>query len=123
MRANIKRKVYDTESSKLLNSKSVGEFGDTCGYEEKVYQTNRGLYFNYGVGGPDSPYPKETIKPITQEEAGAGENESGTVKKSRAKKAVQDKKGKEPKAKTPRKPSTKKAAKDEAAEQAEEQKE
>ena len=117
MRANIKRKVYDTESSKLINSKAVGEFGDTKGYEEKVYQTNRGLYFIYGIGGTDSPYPEETIKPITQEEADAWGNESAgdkkpiAEKKGRAKKSVQGKQSKEPKAKTSRKPATKKATK------------
>jgi len=68
MRATVKGKTYDTETAELLESKVEGEYGDTRGYEEKVYRTKTGLYFIHGVGGADSPYPKETIKPLTQEE-------------------------------------------------------
>jgi len=111
MRANIKRKVYDTETSKLLQSKSEGEFGDARGYEEKLYLTGRGLYFIYGIGGADSPYPKERIKPLSKEEANAwGDAKSANKnanagKKDKAKKSAQNK---ALKAKAPDKSATKK---------------
>jgi hypothetical protein len=61
MRKIIKRRIYDTDTAKQIACRYVGEFGETQGYEERLYFTNRGLYFIYGVGGADSPYPNETI--------------------------------------------------------------
>ena len=113
MRKSINGKIYDTETGHLFDSKSVGEFGDTRGYEEKLYATKTGLYFIYGIGGADSPYPKGTIKPLTNDEAdewrGISASSSTEEKKGRAKKSVQTK---EPKAKTPRKSANKKSTKD-----------
>ena len=113
MRKNIQGKIYDTETGHLFDSKSVGEFGDTSGYEEKLYATKRGLYFIYGIGGADSPYPKGEIKPLTKEQAdewrGISTADKGSSeKKSRSKKPAQSK---EPKAKTPKKSVEKKPVK------------
>ena len=73
MKVEIKRRRYDTDTSKQLAFRYVGEFGDAAGYEERLYLTNRGLYFIYGIGGADSPYRNEKIKPLTKEEADAWE--------------------------------------------------
>jgi len=113
MKKRINGKTYDTETAHLFDSKSVGEFGDTHGYEEKFYSTRTGLYFIYGVGGADSPYPKEDITPMTKEESdewrGISTADKGSSeKKSRSKKPAQSK---EPKAKTPKKSVEKKPVK------------
>ena len=47
----------------------MGAFGDPAGYEESLYQTKKGLYFIHGIGGETSPYPQETLRPITEQEA------------------------------------------------------
>jgi len=117
MKKIISRRIYDTETSKQLAFKYVGEFGETNGYEERLYLTNRGLYFIYGVGGPDSPYPQETIKPIEKEQAEAWETELPKEKEvieekaGKAKKPAKKAKDKDTKAKKSRKPPVKKAAK------------
>ena len=115
MKVEIKRRRYDTDTSKQLAFKHVGAFGDATGYEERLYLTNRGLYFIYGIGGTDSPYPQEKIKPITKEEADAWEaankpaaEEVAEKKGGKAKKSA---KTEAPKVKKPRKPAAKKAAK------------
>ena len=115
MKVIIQRRRYDTDTAKQLAFKHVGEFGDAAGYEERLYLTNRGLYFIYGVGGADSPYPEEKIKPITKEEADAWEAANkpaaGEVVEKKGGKAKKSAKAAEPKVKKPRKPAAKKAAK------------
>ena len=121
MKKIINRRIYDTETSEQLAFKYVGEFGEANGYEERLYLTNRGLYFIYGVGGPDSPYPQETIKPIEKEQAEAWETELPKEKDAeqeviaekpgKAKKPAKKAKEKDTKAKKSRKPPVKKAAK------------
>ena len=101
MKKSIKRKMYDTETAKQLNFKHVGEFGEAHGYEERLYITKTNLYFIYGVGGPESPYPQETIKPITKEEADAWETDASADKK--ADKPKKSGKGNDKKTKTPAK--------------------
>lgn len=64
-----KRRTYDTEKSTEVAKRAIGEFGDSAGYEEILYQTKQGLYFVVGLGGADSPYPSEDIKPLTKSEA------------------------------------------------------
>ena len=86
MKKNIKRRIYDTDTAKQLAFKYVGEFGDTHGYEERLYITKRNLYFIYGTGGPDSPYPQPIIKPLTKEHAEAWEKETSGDKKISAEK-------------------------------------
>ncbi|MCL2099128.1 MAG: hypothetical protein FWH24_01655 [Oscillospiraceae bacterium] len=80
MKKVIKRKIYDTDTAKQLAFKYVGEFGEACGYEERLYITKRGLYFIFGCGGSDSPYSEPTIKPITKEHADEWETETNEDK-------------------------------------------
>ncbi len=63
-----KRHVYDTAKAEVVGNRCFGEFGDPAGYEETLYKTKGGLYFIDGVGGPDSPYPQEDIRPLTKAE-------------------------------------------------------
>lgn len=68
-----KRRTFDTDKSTELARRSFGQFGDPAGYEETLYQTKQGLYFVVGVGGPDSPYPAQDLKPVAKGEADAFE--------------------------------------------------
>jgi len=116
MKKIIKRKIYDTDTSKQLAFKNIGEFGEPNGYEERLYITKRGLYFIFGQGGPESPYPEPDIKAAAKEDADkwgyeTTEDKKTTEKKTRKpKNAVEAKK--DTKAKKPRKPAAKKPAKD-----------
>ena len=80
MKKIISRRTYDTDESKQLAFKYVGHFGESHGYEEHLYVTKKGFYFIFGVGGPDSPYPEATIKPITKEHADEWEHETAEDK-------------------------------------------
>lgn len=62
-------KIYDTDASTVVKSKTVGTFGDPTGYEETLYQTEGGLYFLYVNGGEESIYPKEDIKRMSKANA------------------------------------------------------
>ena len=55
----------------LIKKYSVGEFGDSNGYEESLYEMPDGKLFLYVNGGEDSPYKKENIKSISKEKAEA----------------------------------------------------
>lgn len=61
MQKIICNKVYDTEQSTLIKKVTFGYFGDPCGYEESLYQTESGNYFLYTNGGEKSKYTKENI--------------------------------------------------------------
>ncbi|MBQ7039249.1 MAG: hypothetical protein IJN39_01645 [Clostridia bacterium] len=61
MKKTINKKVYNTDTAKEIDRIAFGTFGDPAGYEEVVYETKRGDRFLYGIGGPDSKYPIETI--------------------------------------------------------------
>ena len=111
MRKIIKRRIYDTETSKQLAFRYAGEYGDAGGYEERLYLTKNGLYFVYGVGGPDSPYPQETIKAIEKKEADEWETcEKKEEKAEKAKKPAKRAKGKDNKVKKARQPKAEKPA-------------
>ena len=71
MKKIICKREYDTELATLLKKYTVGEFGDTDGYEESLYQMPDGKLFLYVNGGEDSVYPKENIKSISKEKAEA----------------------------------------------------
>ena len=73
MKKIIKGKTYNTDTAAKLAHRTFGTFGDPTGYEETLYQTKKGLYFVYGIGGVESPYPQETIRALTDEEAMAFE--------------------------------------------------
>lgn len=64
-----RKREFDTDKATEVGRKAHGSFGDPAGYEEVLYQMPSRLYFIYGVGGPDSCYPKPTITPVTK---GAG---------------------------------------------------
>jgi len=69
MKKTICKREYDTETAKLLGVMTKGAFGDTDGYEERLYSTPDGYYFVYGIGGADSPYPAENIKRMSRDAA------------------------------------------------------
>ena len=62
----ICKKEYNTETASIVKKITVGYFGDPAGYEEILFQTPEGLYFVYGHGGEDSPYPEETISRLAK---------------------------------------------------------
>ncbi|HBF44041.1 MAG TPA: hypothetical protein DDY82_05580 [Clostridiales bacterium] len=66
MQKTIGKVLYDTENAKEIKRVSHSYFGDPAGYEEVLYQTEKGHYFIYGVGGAESKYPAETIKTISK---------------------------------------------------------
>ena len=107
MKKIIQGRIYDTNTAKQLAFKYIGEFGETHGYEERLYITKSKMYFIYGTGGPDSPYPKPTIKPLTEEHALAWEKETSGDKVLIEEKS--DKPKKSVKTKKPAKPSAKKS--------------
>ncbi len=69
MKKLIGKAVYDTETATLIKKLTFGYYGDPAGYEETLYQTEKGLYFIYGFGGEASVYPKETIVRLNKEKA------------------------------------------------------
>lgn len=71
MQKTICKVVYDTETSTLVKKVTVGNFGDSTGYEESLYQTPKGNFFVYVNGGIDSPYAKEDIIRLSKDKAKA----------------------------------------------------
>lgn len=65
----IGKVTYDTNSSVIVKKNTFGNYGDTDGYEETLYVTEKGNYFLYCYGGSDSPYPEEKIKTLSKENA------------------------------------------------------
>ena len=65
MKKVINRKTYNTETSKLIDKKTYGYFGDPAGYEESLYETRTGNFFLCGIGGIDSKYAEETVVPLS----------------------------------------------------------
>ena len=51
MKKIICKKEYDTETATLIHKFTSGALGDPAGYEERLYQTEGGLYFLYVAGG------------------------------------------------------------------------
>lgn len=69
MKKIICKREYDTETATLIKKVTVGAFGDPAGYEESLYQNEKGLYFLYVNGGETSPYKTENIKSISKVKA------------------------------------------------------
>lgn len=69
MKRIICKKEYNTETSECLGGFTHGCYGDPDGFEERLYRTADGYYFLYGLGGEDSPYPRETIKRMSKDAA------------------------------------------------------
>ena len=66
MKKIICKKLYDTETASIIKKCVFGYFGDPAGYEEILFQTPEGLYFVYGHGGENSPYPAEDLQRIAK---------------------------------------------------------
>ena len=71
MQKKLCKVVYDTETATVVRKFTYGNFGDSNGYEETLYQTPGGLYFVYVNGGENSPYTKEDITRLSKEKAEA----------------------------------------------------
>jgi hypothetical protein len=69
MKKTIKKVVLDTDKASEVGYSYSGEFGHSNGFEERLYTTEKGEYFIYGVGGTDSPYNEPAIYFLTKEEA------------------------------------------------------
>lgn len=79
MKKIINKKLYDTETAKMIASWSNGlGKSDFRGYEENLFLKKTGEFFLYGEGGGLSPYAErrgdgwgygEKITPLTEEEA------------------------------------------------------
>ncbi|MGN1117007.1 MAG: hypothetical protein ACI4RU_00195 [Acutalibacteraceae bacterium] len=69
MKKIICKAEYDTEKATLIKKVTYGDFGKSDGYEEALYQTDKGAYFLYVNGGADSKYPKEDIKRMSKDKA------------------------------------------------------
>lgn len=69
MKKIICKVEYDTENAELLGKFASGFFGDSEGYEERLYVTPSGKYFLYVNGGEDSIYPKENITRLSAAKA------------------------------------------------------
>lgn len=67
----IRKRLYSTEKATLVAKNYVGSWGDPSGYEERLYQTEDGFFFLYGIGGCDSIYPSEKITPVSKVNAEA----------------------------------------------------
>lgn len=65
----IGKVTYDTEASSIVKKITSGCFGDTEGYEETLYVTEKGNYFIYTNGGENSIYPTENIKRMSKKAA------------------------------------------------------
>lgn len=60
--------VYDTKQASIDKQFTFGKPGDPNGYEETLYITDKGDYFIYTNGGPQSKYTRENIIPISREQ-------------------------------------------------------
>ena len=69
MKKIICKKEYDTETATLVKKHTFGAFGDTDGYEESLYVTPDGSYFEYVNGGAESKHPAENIKRLSKKAA------------------------------------------------------
>lgn len=69
MKKIICKVEYDTESSKIVEKRTYGSFGDADGYEETLYITDSGKYFLYVNGGEESIHPEENIKRMSAQKA------------------------------------------------------
>lgn len=71
MKKTINKKVYNTDTATVVKTVTYSYFGDPAGYEETLYQTKKGDFFIYGVGGAESKYAEPTIIAVTADEAAA----------------------------------------------------
>ena len=102
MNIKIDRKIYNTETAQLVAETAQGAYGDSMGFEEKLYKRGPGDYFLYGHGGEQSPYPQPGLFVLALEDAKSWMNRvtgeeftnqelgivKGSTKKAAAKKAA-----------------------------------
>lgn len=69
MQRTIRGRVYDTDTADCIATRFSGCYGDPAGYEERLYRTDDGYFFLYGVGGSSSPYTDETIRAVSKSRA------------------------------------------------------
>lgn len=69
MQKVICKKLYDTETAIIVKKTTYSYFGDPCGYEETLYQTQDGFFFLYVNGGAESKHPKEDITRMSKQKA------------------------------------------------------
>jgi hypothetical protein len=69
MQKVICKKLYDTEASIIVKKTTYSYFGDPCGYEETLYQTQDGFFFLYVNGGAESKHPVEGITRMSKQKA------------------------------------------------------
>ncbi len=69
MKKIICKREYDTDNATLVKKYTYGNFGDAEGYEESLYQTEKGLYFLYVNGGEASLHKEENIKSVSKAKA------------------------------------------------------
>lgn len=89
MKKIINGRLYDTDKAELLTIWNNGfPYSDLSFVEESLYRTNKGKYFLYCEGGPNSEYFEwdegkqrkgETIRLLTSEEARAWGEKHMTV--------------------------------------------
>ena len=66
MKKIICKKEYNTENATIIKKCVFSYYGDPAGYEEILFQTPEGLYFAYGNGGVNSPYPTEDLQRVAK---------------------------------------------------------
>ena len=69
MQKVICKKLYDTDTSIIVKKVTYSYFGDPCGYEETLYQTQDGFFFLYVNGGAESKHPQEGITRMSKQKA------------------------------------------------------
>ncbi|MDD2534844.1 MAG: hypothetical protein PHC86_09135 [Eubacteriales bacterium] len=69
MNIKIDRKIYNTETAELVAETAQGAYGDSTGFEEKLYKRGPADYFLYGHGGELSPYPQPALYVLAVEDA------------------------------------------------------
>ena len=69
MKRIICKKEYDTETATLVKKHTFSVYGDPKGYEETLYQTPEGNYFEYVAGGSESVHPEEKITRLSKKAA------------------------------------------------------
>ncbi len=66
MKKVIRKREYDSETATVVKKVTVSYLGDPAGYEEILFQTPDGLYFEYVRGGEQSPHPQEDIQCVAK---------------------------------------------------------
>jgi hypothetical protein len=79
MKKIINGKRYDTNTAKLMGIAKYSHPRDFRHWQEELYRKQTGEFFLYGIGGPLSPYARQTgqnqwsgdekIRPLSLEEA------------------------------------------------------